>query len=211
MIGGLSKPCPSCGAPMRADEEGLPGAVGDPVWMCTKCSMIAERNPDVLEYDCATCHGHVVQGRICSACAGHAAAVTDGALSLVPMNSDRAEPLSNVTAGSILLCDVCQQPIDDLQYAMLFWEPDTGGPITGLIVAHKSIEGRRCDDDSYELSMELWWFADPEAALARLADLVTGYRWTAKQLQRLALVAWACPFIGEKHARAAREHDRMGL
>jgi hypothetical protein len=54
----------------------------------------------------------------------------------------------------------------------------------------------------YDLSAELGWFADEAAALRKLADMAVTYAWSASELKRLVLVAWAVPVVASDEDRA---------
>jgi hypothetical protein len=105
-----------------------------------------------------------------------------------------------MTPEEVLTCDVCRLPIDDLRQAMVWWDyadRDARGSIGEFRLSHKG----RCNDEKLGLAETLWWFADRESGMRRLADLVLGYEWTAAQLKRLVLLAWAIALVATPQDR----------
>jgi len=116
------------------------------------------------------------------------------------------------TPETILVCDHCHQQITDIGIAMVFWgwapgTPDISAntPITGMALAHKgaACAGARDFTRGLSGSLELSCFADPKTAQRMLAAQTVAYRWSAEQLRRWILIAWAVPFIGRKYRKAS--------
>jgi hypothetical protein len=116
------------------------------------------------------------------------------------------------TVGEILSCDLCGAYLGDhLGQGMLYWtttspigDPPVDNKVTRLMLAHK-----RCWLDNggcrKSYSLELYWLADPAAALQKLSSLMVDYRWNAPKLQRVVDVAFAVSRIAtpkEKKASA---------
>jgi hypothetical protein len=105
-----------------------------------------------------------------------------------------------MTPEEVLTCDVCRQPIDDLRWGIVCWDyadRDARGPIGEFRLLHKG----RCNDEKLGLDETLCWFADRESGMRRLADLVLGYEWTAAQLKRLVVLAWAIALVATPQDR----------
>lgn len=102
----------------------------------------------------------------------------------------------------VLVCSVCSKPIDNLMMGMIFWDDDDNNIVTELRIAHKG----KCDKHKLSLSMELGWFADPQTALFRLMHLVDAYQWSAEQMKRLVLLAWATPHLASEETTAWARH-----
>lgn len=108
-----------------------------------------------------------------------------------------------MTADEILVCDTCGRPIGDLVGGMVFFDDRPVAPgvnrltISRFRLAHKG----RCDTPELDLSLELYWLADREAALFRLADMTTSYIWPAEHLTRMIRIAWAVSVVASTEER----------
>jgi hypothetical protein len=125
----------------------------------------------------------------------------------------RAAPRGSgpMTPHEILVCDACRQPIGALNSAMLFWgteRPEDGSPVMALALTHKG----RCDRHGLDLSAELTWFADAQAALQRVAAMSDEYTFSAEHLGRLTRIAWAVAAVASPKERsgAARFREFWG-
>lgn len=97
-----------------------------------------------------------------------------------------------------LKCHRCGLPIEDVGFAMLFWETDGyKGPVVRWAIAHKNIrddryDGPRCDP-GFNLSVELYWLVSPNwdrkgpqydmlgepTKIAQVHRVLLGYDWPA--------------------------------
>jgi hypothetical protein len=103
-----------------------------------------------------------------------------------------------MTAEEVMRCAACGGAIDELTMGMLFWHvPDERDDDDALVASDLRIGHKQCcgKDRHYNRHQELAWYADHEEALDRLATTAAGYKWTAEQLQKLILVAWAVPLV----------------
>lgn len=98
-----------------------------------------------------------------------------------------------------LPCDRCGQHIDDLGVAMFFWwtanraaEPEAQLTVRRVAVGHKACYPNQTPD---ERSAELGWFSTKEGAKAEVDFLLSDYRWTPDQLDRLNQVTRTVPLI----------------
>lgn len=128
-----------------------------------------------------------------------------------------ADEVEEITAESVLTCDVCRQRIgaDSRGSAMLYWSTgeDRSSPaaVSELALAHKRCVREGSDlDRRLDLSAEIDWFAEPMGALVQLARLATGYAWGTVELRRLALIVWAAGndgVIRRRRERTLGVHD----
>lgn len=96
----------------------------------------------------------------------------------------------SATIAGILECEVCSARITDLGMAMIYWNAEGDSTPTDLLLAHK-LCGDSKAQNTRDQSAELDWFADWQPGLSVLASTVSAHKWTAEQLRRLALIAWA--------------------